>query len=109
MRIARWQTLPVICDFLFADGFDIQLKPHRGKVLTAVCYRHQVEHIAANHDRLAQRADEKKSEKAAAARREKTPPRERRAIAARPRRLVGAGRGVTEVDPVSMRPIAPAK
>jgi hypothetical protein len=80
-RIARWETLQVICDFLFADGLDVQLKPHRGGVLTAIYYKHQIEHIGANYNRKSQRDLMRQLSQKAAVARAKIPAAKGSAIA----------------------------
>jgi hypothetical protein len=81
-RVAQWITLQIYADVLWPDGLDIEIRPRNGPKLTAMSMKYQIAHIAANHDRLAQRNLMRElSQKAAVARVSKIPERKRIAIA----------------------------
>src|SRR5687768_3653009 len=32
-RMAQWSTLQLVCDVLFADGLDVEIRPRKGRLL----------------------------------------------------------------------------
>jgi hypothetical protein len=82
-RGAQWKTIQFLADVLWPDGLDIEIRAQKGSKLTAIGMRHQIAHIAANHDRPAQRDLMRELSKKAAAARQKIPAEERSAIASR--------------------------
>jgi transcriptional regulator with XRE-family HTH domain len=109
-RTARWETIQIIADALWPDGLDIEIKARKGPKLTAIGMRHQIAHIAANHDRPAQRDLMRELSKKAAVARAKIPSERHSEIASRAARARWHRPRVTELDPQTMRPIeSPAK
>jgi transcriptional regulator with XRE-family HTH domain len=105
-RTARWETIQIIADTLWPDGLDIEIMARKGPKLTAIGMRHQIAHIAANHDRPAQRDLMRELSKKAAAARQKIPAEERSAIASRASRARWHRPQLEEVDPKTMQPRA---
>lgn len=82
-RLSRWSALQLLIDFLFIDGFDLEIRPKRGPQLTAVCSKLKIKAAAANFQRPSLRQRMRELAALAAEARRKIPPAKRRDIARR--------------------------
>jgi hypothetical protein len=82
-RQAQWGTVQVMADALFPHGFDLEIRPRPGQVITETNLKAKLLQLKATKDPKSQRELMRDLSMLAAAARKRIPPRKRSAIARR--------------------------